>query len=171
VAKKVKCPTCEKLNDKENTEVIDNRYYCIECAEKRVEEKARNKDNWDELFDYICELYNIKTLTGLMFKQIKDFRDVYSYTNKGIYLTLKYYYETLDNEVKENTGLGIVVYYYEQAKQHFIESKEVKKHLEDFEIDEHVNTVKIKKINIEDYDYKKQLPFDSTTWDEEEVND
>jgi hypothetical protein len=171
MAKKVKCPMCKTLNNREDTVTISNRYYCVECADKREEEKARNKDNWDELFDYICDLYNIDTLTGLMFKQIKDFRDNYNYTNKGMYLTLKYYYETLDNEVKDNTGLGIIIYYYEQAKQHFIESKEVKKHLGEFEIDEHINIVKIKKIDIDDYEYKKQLSLDDTTWDEEEVHD
>ncbi len=171
IARKVKCPLCNKLNDKENTTTISNRYYCVECAEKKEKEMARNKDGWDELFNYICELYNINTLTGLMFKQIKEFRENYNYTNTGMFLTLKYYYETLENEVKDNTGLGIIVYYYEQAKQHYIESKKVRKHMEDFEIDEQIRTVKIKQIDIENIAYRKQLSLDEVIWDEEEMND
>lgn len=172
MARRVKCPTCDKLNDKKDTvQLSDKRYYCIECAEQREIQKARNKNDWDELFEYICDIYNIDTLTGMMFKQIKEFREVYNYTNKGIYLTLKYYYETLENEVKEGVGLGIVVYYYEKAKNHFIEKMRVKKHLDNFEINEQVNTVKIKKINIDNPLYKKQLSFDNVNWEQGEMND
>ena len=168
MARQVKCPMCSNLNDKENTKKIDNKYYCIDCAKKREEEKAKHKNDWEELFEYICELYNIKTLTGMMFKQIKEFRDTYGYTNKGIFLTLKYYYEVLENEVKEDTGLGIVVYYYEKAKQHFIEIRDVKRHVEDFEVNEQIKIVKIKNINIKNYEYKRQLPLDSINWTESE---
>lgn len=170
MAKQVKCPSCKKYNDKENTKSLDGRYYCVECAEAREIEKARNKDGWEELFEYICDLYNIDTLTGLMFKQIKDFRENYNYTNKGMYLALKYYYETLGNEVKDNTGLGIIVYCYEQAKQHFIETRDVRMHIKDFEIEEKLNVVKIKRIDIKDFEYKKQLPLDNIDWSEEEMD-
>jgi len=152
------------MNEKENTEIIDNRYYCIECAENRKKEKERNKNGWEELFEYICELYNIDTLTGMMFKQIKDFRENYNYKNKGMYLTLKYYYETLENEIKEDTGLGIIPYYYERAKQYFLEKQEIIKHTEEFKSHESINTVKIKiHKDIKDYEKIKQLSFESTT--------
>ena len=168
MARQVKCPMCNTLNDKENTtQLSDKGYYCIECAKKREIEKAKHKDDWEELFEYICDVYDIDTLTGMMFKQIKDFRDTYGYTNKGIYLTLKYYFDVLENEVKEDTGLGIVIYYYERAKQHYVEIREVKNHIKDFEIKEQLNTVKIKNINIKDYKYKKQLSLDNVDWNGE----
>jgi len=164
MAKKVKCPSCNKLNDKENTQKLDNRYYCIECAEERTKEKAKHMDGWDELYSYICELYDINTLTGMMFKQIKDFRDNYGYKNSGMYLTLKYYYEVLENEVKEDTGLGIIVYYYERALKHWLEVREIQKHLESFEINEELNVVKIKNIDIQNTINKKQLSLDNVNW-------
>ena len=166
MAKKVKCPLCNTMNDKENTKEISKRYYCIECAEKEEKRKEKTVDGWDELFNYICDLYNIDNPTGFMFKQIKDFRDNYNYTNKGILLTLKYYHETLGNEVKEDAGLGIVIYYYEKAKKHFIETREVKKHLENFQENEEVKTIKVKK-NFFERDKKKELPVD-TSWEEED---
>jgi len=168
MSRKVKCPSCSTLNDKENTQKLDNRYYCIMCAEKRIKEKAKHTDGWDELYNYICKLYNIDKLTGLMFKQIKDFRDNYEYKNKGMYLTLKYYYEVLGNEVKEDTGLGIIVYYYEKALKHWVEVKAIEKHTDSFELNEQVKVVKIKDIRINELKNRKQLSFDNVNW--EEVN-
>jgi hypothetical protein len=159
---------CNTFNNKENTKEINKRYYCIKCADIREEEKAKHKDGWEELFEYICDLYKINTLTGMMFKQIKEFRDIYGYTNKGIFLTLKYYYEVLENEVKDDTGLGIVVYYYEKAKQHYIAIRDVKKHIQNFELDEQLKIVKIKNIDIKDFEKKKQLSFDNIDWTESE---
>jgi len=164
-SKQVKCPVCGTMNDKENTKKIDTRYYCVECGEKREKERNRNKDGWDELFEYICDLYNIDVLTGMMFKQIQNFRENYNYTNTGMYLTLKYYYEILENEVKENTGLGIIPYYYDRAKQYYIDILTVKKHLKDFEIDEQVNTVKIKNIDIKELKKQRQISLDSIDWE------
>jgi hypothetical protein len=168
MSRKVKCPLCNALNDKENTQELDGRYYCIECAKIREAEKTKHTDGWNELYDYICELYNIPKLTGMMFKQIKDFRDNYGYKNKGMYLTLKYYYEVLENEIKEDTGLGIIVYYYEKAQKHWFEVREIQKHLENFEVNEELNIVKVKNINIKDLKSIKQLSLDNVNW--EEVN-
>lgn len=168
MSKKVKCPLCNKLNDKENTQQLDNRYYCIECAEIRTKEKSKHMDGWDQLYDYICEIYNIPKLTGLMFKQIKDFRDNYDYKNSGMYLTLKYYYEVLENDVKEDTALGIIPYYYDKALQHWLEVREIQRHTEGYELNEQINIVKVKNIKIDDFKNIKQLSFDNVNW--EEVN-
>ena len=167
MARQVKCPMCKTMNDKENTEKINNRYYCLKCAEKREKEKNRNIDDWPELFNYICELYNIDVPNGMMFQQIKDFRENYNYTNKGMYLTLKYFYKVLGNDVKEDTGLGIIPYYYDRAKQHYIDILIVKKHLENFEINEQVNTVKVKNINIKELKKQKYISLDNVDWDGE----
>jgi len=174
LAKKVKCPTCGKMNEKENTKTISNKYYCIECGDIREKEIEKNKDYWDELFEYVCELYNIDTLTGMMFKQIKDFRTINNYTNRGMLLTLKYYYETLENEVKENTGLGIITYFYEEAKRHYIEKLDVKKYMNDFEVNEETKTIIVNpnaNINSRNNHNKNQLPFDTSTWEEENIDD
>ena len=56
MSRKVKCPLCNTLNEKENTQELDGRYYCIECAEKRIKEKDKHINGWDELYNYICEL-------------------------------------------------------------------------------------------------------------------
>lgn len=123
MATQVLCPRCNKKNNKEDTVQIGRRYYCIECAKltkQEKEQKAEGRESWNLLFDYICELYNIKKPTGMMFRQLKEFRsNPYNFTDEGMYLTLKYYYDTLDNNVIEGTGLGIIPYYYDKAKEHW----------------------------------------------------
>lgn len=145
--RKVKCPSCGELNYKEDAEQVKKRYYCKgECLEEILEEqnkKDRDKDDWSELYHYIVELYGHKP-TGMMFKQLGEYRkDPYNYTNKGMYLTLKYFYETKGNRVADNTGLGIIPYVYEDAKKNYIEQMEVSEYNSEHESSEQIRRVKI----------------------------
>ena len=148
MATKVKCPMCGKLNDKQDTIKISNRYYCKECAE--LKQDKQNTD-WDLLFQYICSIYNIDKPTGMMFKQLGDYRRDYGYTDYGMYCTLKYYYETLENEVLEGSGLGIIPYYYEKTKQYYKAKADIEDSAEDFVYKEP------KKININLEDRNKLI--------------
>ena len=167
MARKVKCPMCNKMNEKEYTIKISGRYYCKECGEKRQIEISKNTDGWNELYEYICSLYGIKEPTGMMFKQLKEFRDKpYNYTNTGMLLTLKYFYGTLGNEVLEDTGLGIIPYCYEQAKKHMTEIINIHNHEVDFKNTEELKTVKIKKNTIKNKN-KRFLSFNGIQWEED----
>lgn len=168
--RKVKCPMCGQLNNKSDTEMIGKRYYCIPCAEEKRERAKRNKDDWDELFNYICELYNIDKPTGMMFGQLKRYREEpYNFTNKGMLLTLKYFYEVLGNEVKDSTGLGIIEYEYENAKRHYMDVLRVKLCTEKFEQDDGVREVKITP-NLRSKAKVKQLSFDNIP-EEEDIDE
>jgi hypothetical protein len=162
------CPTCKKKNEKEDTMKIGNKYYCIECGEKREEELNNNKDGWDELFEYICELYKIKKPTGMMFKQIKEFRnEPYKYTNWGMLATLKYYHETLDNPVLEDAGIGIIPYYYDRTAKHYNKKYQVEEYMDNFESEEVTKTVSIKPSS-KKRNHIKQLSFSSIVEGEED---
>lgn len=156
------------MNTKDKTEKIGNRYYCIPCADKRKEEVKKNNDGWDELFNYICQLYNIEKPTGQMFAQLRRFRTDYNYKNKGMYLTLKYFHEVLGNEVKEDTGLGIIEYEYENARRHYMNQKRVKKYMEEFEHNEEIREVRINP-SLRTKAKIKQLSFENIV-DEGDVN-
>lgn len=170
----VKCPTCGNYNDKENTKTINKRYYCLSCAQEKEKRLDVTKKGWDELFECICEIYKIKTLTGMMFTQIRKFRDEYNYTNTGIQLTLEYYYKTLGNELKEDVALGIVPYYYERAKNHYIDKLNIRKYMEDFEDTETISQVNI---NLKDLQKNRpkesirQLSFSNIVWEDEKNNE
>lgn len=170
MSRKVKCPECNTLNFKENTIQIGNRYYCPECAEKRRKEIEKNTDGWNELFNYICDLYDISEPTGMMYGQLKRYRnEPYNYTNKGMLLTLKYYYEVLGNDLKEDVGLGIIEYEYDNAKKHYLDILRVKKSVQDLVVfEEKMQEVKVvssfwsKKKN-------KQLSFENIKHEGEEI--
>lgn len=145
--RKVKCGICSKLNDKEDCEKVGMKYYCKgECLDKLVEkqsEKDQEKEDWAELYHYIIEIYGHKP-TGMMFKQLGDYRkDPYNYTNKGMYLTLKYFYETKEQEAMENTGLGIIPYIYEEAKKNYMKQMEISEYNSEYESFEQIRRVKI----------------------------
>ncbi len=117
------------------------------------------------LFDYICEIFNIKQPTGFIFKQMKDFRgEGYNYTDIGMYYTLKYYYDILENKVIEGTGIGIIPYYYEKAKAHYKKVFDLEDAVNSFENKEQL--VKITtKILEKRVDIKKPLPL-QIDWEE-----
>ncbi|MCD3194898.1 hypothetical protein G8S49_05575 [Clostridium botulinum C] len=169
MAKQVKCPICNKMNDKANTEQIGQRYYCKRCADKKREQTKRNTDGWDTLFEYICKLYNIQTLTVMMFKQIKDFRkEPYNFTNIGMYLTLKYYYETLNHEVKEDVGLGIIPYYYDRAEKQYMDIVRLEDYMNEFELTEQESVVTIDKNKMhKEIIKRKKLQYKNINWEEE----
>jgi hypothetical protein len=145
--KKVKCGICSKMNFKEDSTKVGRRYYCNgKCLEEILQEqekKDQNKEDWSELYEYIVELYGYKP-TGIMFKQLGAFRkDPYNYTNKGMYLTLKYFYETKGQSVIENKGLGIIPYVYEEAKRNYLEQMEVSEYNNGYESNEEIERVRI----------------------------
>jgi hypothetical protein len=65
-----------------------------------------------------------------MFQQIKMYREDYNYTNSGMYYTLKYYYEILENHIIEGGGLGIIPYYYDEASKYFQNKERISKQAE-----------------------------------------
>lgn len=128
MAKKVKCPYCESYLEKEEAVSYKKRYYHEDCFNEWEQQKEHRK----ALIEYICELHNLEAPTGMMVKQIKDFQDDYSYKLKGIELALRYFYETLDNRVREGDGIGIVPYVYEEAKRHYLKKKNIEKSAEEY---------------------------------------
>lgn len=162
--KKLKCVSCEELFLKEELTVKSGKKYCKTCLQTKEEESTQYKNDWGLLFEYICKLYNIDKPTGMMFIQMKNYRQEYEYTNIGMYYTLLYYYEILDNSVLEDTGLGIIPYYYDKAKKHYNKVYNLEDVINDFESNEKSIKIKTKiidKIPI----FKNPLPL-NFDWEE-----
>ena len=123
MARKVKCPECGTYNDKENTVYHNSKYYCKICFEN----KQKEAQDYKNLVAYICELYQIEAPTGWMLKQIKDYKEQFNFTYRGIKTTLHYFYEIQEgNSVEDSMGIGIVPFVYDEAKRFYIEKKAVK---------------------------------------------
>ena len=157
MAKKYKCPVCEKMNDAEEAEKHKSRHYCPDCLKNKLEEAKNNSDGWEELYNYLCELYGGKP-TGRMFKQLGEFRKPpYNYLNTGMLLTLKYFHETLGNPVIEGTGVGIIPYVYEEAKNNYIRQKEINEINSEREYNETKKYIKISPIK--NHNQKSTIDF------------
>lgn len=146
----VKCPYCEQKLDKDEAHEYKKRYYHEDCFNTwKSESEDRNS-----LIDYIMELYNLDSPTGLMLKQIKEFHEDMKYKYKGMELALRYFHETLGNVVQEGTGIGIIPYIYEEAKKHYIQKQKVEESIESFNGDVEVKVVEIASPQ---FTYKKKV--------------
>lgn len=120
----VKCPHCEeKLPRGEAVRHTNGRYYHKEC----YEEATKESKHYQELIEYICELYDIKKPTGMILMQIKRFKEEFDYTYKGMELTLRYFYEIMDNPIREGDGIGIIPYTYEEATEQYVQQMKINK--------------------------------------------
>lgn len=127
MARKVKCPECGTFNDKENAIESKGRYYCPICYEN----KQKEADDYKQLISYICTLYQIDVPTGWMLKQIKDFKEQFHYTYKGMKTTLNYFFEIEGNNPFDSLGVGIIPFVYDEAKKFYVDRFAVKNSVKD----------------------------------------
>lgn len=166
MSKKVKCPICGNYNEKEDAISHNRRYYCKPCFENRP---ARD-EYWDKLFKYICFIFNIDKPTGLIFQQIKNYKsEPYNFTDKGIYLTLRYCVEILEKDFQSyGKGIGIVPYYYEATKNHYMAISNLEDKMEVAEVETIPKIIKVNKIDIP-FKNRKDIEYD-IDWSEDEID-
>lgn len=110
------CKNCGKKISKDEKIMISNKSYCKECA-KEVE---LDKQSYKLLIDTICQYYDIQCCTGLIYKQIKDYKEQFNYSYNGMTYCLWYIKEIERkpfNEIKY--GIAYIKYYYEKAKEYY----------------------------------------------------
>lgn len=148
MARKVKCPECGSYNDKENTVECKGRYYCPICYEN----KQKEANDYKQLMSYICELYQIEAPTGWILKQVKDFKEQFHYSYKGMRTTLNYFYEIEGNDPADSLGVGIIPFVYDEAKKFYIDRLAVKESAMDAAKSNIRKTINInKKVKSSDY--------------------
>lgn len=141
----VKCPYCNNQVDKDISIPHQKRYYHESCFKSM----KREKDDYSSLLDYVVELFGDSKPIMLLKKQIKDMKEE-GYKYKGMELALRYFFDTLGNRVQENTGVGIIPYVYEDAKNHFIKQKKIAdsiRNIENKEVTVYINTDQTKRKN------------------------
>ena len=145
--RKVKCPYCqEQLPRGQAIRHTNNRYYHPECYEIATQDARHYK----ELIETICRIWGIDAPTGAMVRQIKNYKQdpELQFTNKGIELTLIYYYDLLENKPLETEGIGIVPIYYREAEKHYLHLQEIEEKAKELANEEkEVREVTLKKID------------------------
>lgn len=178
----MKCPYCGLEIQKTEKNVIKNEiqglgtrsYYHIKCHElakttpknewpekkKQAKDKAGEIQLWAEIiYDYLLRYQRISPDFMLIKRQLDSFvNGKYGYKYKGVYLSVKYFYEIRNksnNEDKSNGGIGIVPYVYEEAKYYW-EDKARKDDKLVNDIEKQINELKNKEIKRVPYAQKKK---------------
>lgn len=119
----VKCAICGEQFDanKEPFEKVSSRRYahksCVENKENLLTQEEKDKKN---LEDYIIKLFKEEYVNPRIQKQINAYIKDYHYSYSGIHKSLVYFYEIKGNSIeKANSGIGIVPYVYEKARQYY----------------------------------------------------
>ena len=166
--RKVKCPVCGKMNNKEDAVIKNKRYYCPAC----LEQQQKEADAYKNLIEYVCGLFNITAPTFLMTAQIKRFKEEYGYTYGGMKATLEYFFEIEEgHSVEDSEGLGIIPYTYDKCKEFYAEKKRVKNSLNGNTIEEirsNVKVIKPRNSKIKEKDTRNLILIDIEDITEEE---
>lgn len=141
----VKCPYCGERDDRNEMTQVKSRWWHEECIIAKREENLAMKNlppnlegstpeqEYRELISYICEKYGLDRPTGQILKQIQSFSEDFEYRYKGMELALRYFFDLEQNSVKENTGIGIVPYVYDRARNFYSKKKMIENSLTDEE--------------------------------------
>lgn len=149
MTREVKCQYCGEYDSKDNMTYIETgktkkqkKYYHEEC----LEVKERNTEEYKNLIEYICELFNIESPNGMIVKQVKEYHTDYKYRYYAIQLALQYFFVEKDNPIPDHKTIGIVPYVMDEAKKYYTHLANMSE--EEFEIRSMTLSIKQpKKIN------------------------
>jgi len=160
-----KCNMCGSKFLIEELIIRSGKKYCSEC----IEIKDQENEDWSTLYEYIKDIYNFSTVPILFITQLNKFRkdEKNPLTSIGMYYTLKYYYEILENEILDDKGVGIIPYYYDQASKYYSKVFDLEEKAESFIFKDKKQIIKTKRYNTYNKT-KKQISLNVWRTDNEE---
>lgn len=131
----VHCRVCSKeididVEEKDKVWVMPSRnwYYHKKCWEewkKSAEQVSSDEDWYLYIFDYLARDLKMDYDYWKCRKQIESYLKKYDYTLKGIFFSLKYFYEVRNGDIeKSNGGVGIIPSIYNEACQYWVAREE-----------------------------------------------
>jgi hypothetical protein len=117
----VKCFYCGQTFDAASepyTKPRANRYAHVACDQQANANKTQEEKDYEALVEYIKHLFGKPN--PRVWKQVKEYKDVYNYTYSGMLKTLIWWFEINRGDLeKANGGIGIIPYVYDQALQYY----------------------------------------------------
>lgn len=117
----VKCFYCGKqfnATDEPYTKPRANRYAHAACDKQANANKTQEEKDYEALVEYIKHLFGTPNVR--VWKQIKEYKDMYNYSYSGMLKTLIWWFDIKHNDIeKANGGIGIIPYVYDQALQYY----------------------------------------------------
>ncbi|MFA7157300.1 MAG: hypothetical protein WC123_06400 [Bacilli bacterium] len=139
----------EKIKKKKEKQKIENVKKDIQKnTHTALESEISDKDILakEKVITYLKKLLNTKQLNVKIYKLLKDYYTNYKFSYEGMFIALKYFYETQDNPIVSDC-VGIIPYIYEEAQDYEKTKKSIHKQLENMNMENIVieKIVKIKK--------------------------
>lgn len=111
-----------------------DRFAHIDCYSK---DNSHGKSDYDKLFEYIMLVYDESFVNPAKQKAIEKMIKDHGFTHSGIHGTLVYLYEILKKRPQDSNYLGIVPWYYTEAKEYFtnkakVNAENAKKDIENY---------------------------------------
>lgn len=143
-----KCPVCEIffLPSEEDYNIhthgkYKNRYFHKECYEKFLEEEGKEEQDRRALLDRIRLELGQERLSQKDFILINKYRKDHNYTYSGMLGSIVYFTEVCGENM---TGVGIIPYIYDDAREYFNDLARTQEKVESFEGE----AVSVKKIKV-----------------------
>lgn len=111
---KLKCCECETSIRKQDAEVFAKRFYCVKCYKVAKEEEKERR----HLIAVICDIFNIQRPSGMMFTQMKQFKEE-GISYRDTRLTLQYLVSVESFKLEKKYGIGIVRHRHEDMKEYY----------------------------------------------------
>ena len=115
------CSVCEQELHKDLKMIKSGKNYCKACLDKLEQIKLLEQNLIRDLVNYL----KLDNVPGMILSQIKKYVEEYNYTYTGISYTIWYYTEVLNKEYESQYGIGFVKYYYNEAKDYFLNLQEL----------------------------------------------
>ena len=115
-ARLVKCyGYCGNKYPKDRMIKFQNANHCPECYERKVKEV---KDR-EALYNLLKQVFSINFPTGLMLRQIKQYKEERSYSYKNIAFTVDYIVNVKKQKLQLQYGIALVPHYYDEMIEYY----------------------------------------------------
>ena len=122
MARLAKCKLCGIEIPKDEKLLISNKRYCRSCYDIKIKEN----EDYTNLKLYICTIFNIDVPSGLVLKQIKQFKEELNYTYAGINYCLWYLTQIKGVKLELKYGIALVKFEYENSKNYYMQQCKIK---------------------------------------------
>jgi len=142
MARLAKCKRCGVELQPEERFVKSSKNYCKSCYDIVCQEA----ESYKQLIEIICQYYGIDAPTGLILKQVKEYKNDFKYTYSAMTYTLWYCKEVLGKQCLTQYGIALVKYHYEDAKDYYTQQEQRRQTVEELK-DVEIKTKKIRRSN------------------------
>lgn len=123
MAHAVICKHCGQTFDRDKipaVAVAGRRYVHKDCYDIYMATIGAEEQQLKELEEYIKQLFNTKTVSARIKKQIASFKKEYGFSYSGMLKTLIWWFDIRQNSLeKANNGIGIIPYVYKDAESYY----------------------------------------------------